>query len=471
MARLVTGGDSVAALREQLRDPGGARVHLLGIGGVGMAGLAAFLQQRGFAVDGCDVVDNRLIRHLVRRGVPVAFGHDPAHLLPTPAFAVRSTAVAAAHPECVRARERDIPLYSRGEVFAALLRDEFTVAICGTHGKTTTTAMATHVVRADGNAPSFFIGGEWEADGRVYERGTHRAMIVEADESDGTLRHYAPDMLLITGIDYDHMEHFKSENDFVDVFRRCIRQTRGPVVYCGDDPLLVELIARCQVEQAWSYGLAPHCRMRAEELALMPEVSRFRVREADTDLGVATLSVPGKYNIVNALGALTVARLLAVSMPTAMASLSDFIPVRRRFEYLGEWMEASVFSDYAHHPTEISVLIAAARHRAPRRLIAIFQPHRFTRTRALGPLFPAAFVGVDHVILAPVYAASETALAGGELSDLVDHFARSNRCPFSVATSLDAAWRQLSAIVEPGDLVVLVGAGDVDQLGKRCVRK
>ena len=452
-------------------------IHLMGIGGFGMAGLAGLLHARGYCVSGCDLNENRMTQRLQKEGIPAAIGHTPDHLAPrhpvpgasgdtahpAPVMLVRSSAVPEQQAELVAARQRGIPVYRRGELFPALLRDEYTVAISGTHGKTTTTALCAHAVRSvAAAAPTFFIGGEWEEDGRVFERGDYPVTLVEADESDGTLQHYQPDIALITGVDYDHMEHFTDERSFMNVFETFIRQARETVIGCGDDDRLLRLLP--DPSETWLYGLSPAAQMRATEIVARAGHTEFTVVCDGSDLGRYTLPIPGTYNIINALGALSVVRQLGLSVTRAAEGLASFQPVRRRFEQVGQWKGVPVYSDYAHHPTEIRALMVAVHRHVPGRLLVIFQPHRYTRTRALGTEFPAAFKGADSVILAPVYAASEQPIDGGRIDDLAKHFADYGTIPFTQANDLDHAWTLFDQMAREGDTLFLIGAGDIEQL-------
>lgn len=456
--------DPRSALRELLKQNPGGQIHLLGIGGVGMAGLAGLLNAQGFTVSGCDKVANRLTLRLNQAGISTAIGHDPAHLDQRPFLVIRSTALPVNHPEIAAANAASMPVYRRGEVLAVLLESYTSVAISGTHGKTTTTALTTHVLRATGERPSFFIGGEWEQPGCVYGEGPGRVMVAEADESDGTLKAYHPDIAVITGIDFDHMEHFENEAAFIAVFEAFARQTRQQVIYCADHVRLASWMA--SRPNAISYGFAPEARWRATALKESPEGSSFEVWLDGECLGVASLSVPGRHNVQNALAALAVAQVLGRSMIEAMASLKTFLPVRRRLERVGGWHGAAIYSDYAHHPTEIRALIQSVRQKGYRRVLAIFQPHRYTRTRALGADFPASFEGVDHLVLAPVYAASEDPLEGGATKDLEAHFKADGRMAVQRVDQLNEAWPLVRDQLGEGDVLLLVGAGDVDQIAE-----
>lgn len=456
------------SIRSLLRDNPAGRVHLLGIGGVGMAALAGLLRARGFMVDGCDLQRNRFTARLEETGIQVAIPHDPAHLEPVPTCCVCSTAVPLNQPECGAACDQGIPLARRGDVLAALLRDEAAIAICGTHGKTTTTAMTVHTLRATCGLPTFLVGGDWEAPGRVFEQGPLPLTVVEADESDGTLAVYNPAWTVVTGIDYDHMEHFASESAFLNVFAAVLRQTQHTIIYCRDDPRLTDLVGRTDSGiNRVAYGLHSTADWRAMDLESDGAATWFTLMHLNQEIGRFRLPVPGRHNVQNALAALSVVAVQGGDVKQAAAALAEFQPVRRRFESLGTWRGVPIYSDYAHHPTEIKALLQTARSLARRRVLAIFQPHRYTRTRTLGPDFPAAFEGVDWLVLAPVYPASESPLPGGTTENLAQHFAAGRpgiRC--SCARDLSDAWRLFVGEAQPGDILLLVGAGDIEQLAE-----
>ncbi len=447
----------LAALAACLAQRGSA-VHMVGIGGVGMAGLAALLAAAGHVVRGTDACGGALVDWLRQRGVDVAIGHAAGHVAPDAAWAVRSMAVPPANPELDACRTRGIPVFLRGAALAALARGRRTIAVSGTHGKTTTTTMITQVLVTAGLDPSFAIGGDVPALGGPARQGQSPWLVVEADESDGTVALYAPEVAVITNIEYDHMEHFASRAAMEACFEQFAAQARR-VVFCADDPVAAR-IGR-QIPGAMGYGFDAGAEVRGLDVALEADGAAFRVECRKQDLGAVRLPVPGRQNVQNALAALAVARALDLDWAPAVAALAQFSNARRRMELVAEGAGITVLSDYAHHPTEIRVTIQAAALRRPRRIIAMFQPHRYTRTLALGPEFPPAFEGLDHLFLAPVYAASEAPLAGGASADLARRFP--SGFPLTLAPSLAAAWEGARAMLRPGDLLLILGAGDIEQ--------
>jgi UDP-N-acetylmuramate--alanine ligase len=460
--------DIYARIGDILRGDRCAKVHLVGVGGVGMAGLAAYLDDLGYTVSGCDLETNAYTARLEHLGIKIFQGHSPDHIDSSLSLIVRSTAVPVPTPELQAAKTAGIPIFRRGEVFPAVLRDRHlngdrcVVAISGTHGKTTTTAMTAHLLRGGEKKPAFFVGGEWEVPGMVYGGGDGGVIVVEADESDGTLAHYQPEIGLITGIDYDHMEHFAREEAFLDIFRTFIGNIRENLIYCADDQRLCHLVDKFSVPyRPISYGFS-----ESADYQVVPMGSgAFSVVCGGQASGPFRLPVPGRHNMQNAAGALAVADVLGVPVPAS--AFDRFQPVGRRFEPLGCWQGIPVYSDYAHHPTEIRALIGAAQELKAKRLLAIFEPHRYTRSKALGEQFPAAFAAVDHLVLAPIYPASETPVQGGTDDDLATWFQTRSQLSFERATDLDDAWDRLVSKAAAGDVMLLIGAGRVDRLREK----
>lgn len=445
----------------------GGSAHLMGIGGVGVAGLARLLLDRGFRVTGCDTAGNALTRALAARGAGIRTGHDPAHLDPPPDWLIRTAAVPEGHPEVARARSLGIPVHARGEALAAVVAGARGIAVAGTHGKTTTTAMTVQILRRAGRDPAFAIGGEVAALGGVAGGGGRDGwLVVEADESDGTLSLYEPEIAIIGNVDFDHMEHFAGVEEFHGVFASAVARTRGTVCYGRDD----EAAARICGARAGSVGFGFDARsdVRAERWESEGFAQRFDLVVDGRRRGTIRLPVPGRHNALDALGAIAASLAAGCPVEAAAEALAEFCPARRRMDLVFAGGGIEVYSDYAHHPAEIRALVGTAAGLPHRRLLAVFQPHRYTRTLALGPQFPAAFRGVDSLVLVPVYAASEAPLAGGTSLDLLGHFRGSETFAVEYAESLDAAWSLLRARLREGDVLLVVGAGDVEKIGTRA---
>ncbi len=407
----------------------GGHVHLLGIGGIGMAGIAWLLKERGFRVSGCDLQQNRQTDWLARSGIEILSGHAESHITDSVDWVVRSTAVPDSHPEIRAALAKGLPVSRRGEVLPALMRDRTCIAVSGTHGKTTTTAMIAQVLDC-----GFFVGGEIAGfEGAVARDG--EIMVVEADESDGTVAGYSPDYAIITNIEYDHMEHHDSEAAFIGCFEKLIQQTKKTVYYCSADP-----IAR---------------RICSEN----PTCESYDVIEG------LKLPIPGKHNLWNASAAAAVSRHWKTDAEIFRA-LENIRPVARRFETVFHRRGIRIVSDYAHHPTEIAALIQTAQELKPGRLLGLFQPHRYTRTRALGEDFPPSFQGLEKLWLVPVYAASEQPLEGGTSKDLARRFSNDWKNRLHEFQSLEAAWADIQHELREGDLLLIIGAGDIEQVAE-----
>ena len=401
------------------------RIHMIGIGGIGMAGLALLLKERGHCVTGCDEQENRQTAWLREKGISVLPGHDRSHLTDID-WIIRTTAVPDEHPEVIHAA---VPVSRLGEVLPALLRDRITIAVSGTHGKTTTTAMIAQILGC-----GYCIGGEVPGFDGVAKDG--EIMVVEADESDGTIVNYHPDIAVITNIEYDHMEHHASVEAFESCFKTLIANTKQKVVYCAEDAAAARLCA--DSPKAVSYGVAG---------------------------GMWNVALPGRHNRLNASAAIEVSRQWKTDAEIFQA-LEKIKPVRRRFErvFAGEY---TIISDYAHHPTEIRTLIQTAREALnPKRLLGVFQPHRYTRTKALMADFPPAFQGLDTLWLVPVYAASEKPLKGGTTEDLAENFPAAGGPEVKNFHSLEKVWHDIKKELRAGDVLLIIGAGDIEQLAE-----
>lgn len=394
-----------------------------------MAGLALLLKERGHHVDGCDEQENRQTVWLRKKGIPVFTGRNPDHLAGAE-WIIRTTAVPDDHSEVMHAA---VPVSRRGEVLPVLLRDRITIAVSGTHGKTTTTSMIAQILGC-----GYCIGGEVPGFDGVAKDGN--VMVVEADESDGTLVNYHPDVAVITNIEYDHMEHHASVEAFEACFKTFINQTKQKIVYCAEDPAASRLCAGNP--KAVPYGI---------------QVPGSRVQ----------VSLPGRHNQLNACAAAEVCRRWKTESEISLA-LGKIKPVRRRFERVFEG-EYTVISDYAHHPTEIRTLVQTVRETLkPERLLGVFQPHRYTRTKALMDNFPPAFQGLDKLWLLPVYAASEQPLEGGTTGDLFKKIPASKHV--KNMSSLEETWQDIQKELRAGDVLLIIGAGDIEQLAERARR-
>lgn len=450
------------------------RVHLVGVGGAGMSAIAPLLAARGLAVSGSDAHEGPALAGLRAAGVRVHVGHDRAHVEDVDALVV-SSAVRASNPEVVRARERGLPVLHRSEALASLMAGRDAVAVAGAHGKTTTSAMiATALVHA-GADPAFAIGGVVRSAGGTLGGARHGdgPFVAEADESDGSFLAYEPLVAVVTNVEPDHLDHYGSREAFEDAFVRFAARVRpgGLLVACADDPGAARLVARAREElrgrgaDVVTYGVGQDADLHVGASRATPD-GRWEVvlTPADGDPTTLHLRVPGAHNALDAAAAWCVLRRLGVAPGAAAAGLDDFAGTGRRFEDRGTADGVRVVDDYAHHPTEVAALLTAARQVAGEgRVLALFQPHLFSRTRTFAAEFGAAFDLADAVVVTDVYAAREDpdpAVTGALVVDAVPTAGKARFVP----DKGDAA-RAVAALALPGDLVLTVGAGDVTELG------
>ncbi|MGQ9661766.1 MAG: UDP-N-acetylmuramate--L-alanine ligase [Kiritimatiellia bacterium] len=452
------------ALRELMAVPRG-RVHLLGICGIGTAGLARVLHQNGWEVSGCDAAPNRLADWLMGFGIRVLRGHNPEHISRELSWVVRSSAVNPDCEEVRRARETGLPVFRRGEVLATLLQNRRAVVVSGTHGKTTTATWITLLLRSAGLEPGWCIGGESPLlEGIANNAEPESPMVVEGDESDGTLALYEAEIAVVTNIDLDHMENFATPQALENCFFRFARNARRRVIFCADDPRTAALLSG--LPTACSYGFASSAVVRASDVVESERSTTFTLLHGTQVLTRVALPVLGRHNVLNALAAAAVGIEFGLSAEQLRTALQSVRLPRRRMEKVAECCGVAIFSDYGHHPTEIGAVIRTLRRLPHRRLLILFQPHRFTRTRALGPNFPAAFEGAHQVLLTPVYAASEATLKGGTVWDLYAQFRKKSPTrDVRIATSLEQAYQYLRHELRSEDILLILGAGDIEKVG------
>jgi len=442
-------------------------IHFVGIGGIGMSGIAEVMRNLGYKVQGSDIAEGAGVERLRARGIEVFIGHDADNLRDA-AVVVTSTAVKRTNPEVASALERRIPVVRRAEMLAELMRLKRSVAVAGTHGKTTTTSMVAALLDAGGIDPTVINGGIIESYGSNARLGASDWMVVEADESDGSFLRLDGTIAVVTNIDPEHLDHYGDFDAVKAAFVQFIENVPfyGLAVLCLDHPEVQNVIARVRDRRVMTYGLSPHADLTAETIASDGSTSRFDavLRDRDGDerrIEGITLPMPGRHNVQNALAAIGVAIELGCSDAMIREGFARFSGVRRRFTLVGEALGARVIDDYAHHPVEIRAVLSAARDAADGRVIAVVQPHRYTRLRDLMADFQGAFTDADIVYAAPVYPAGEEPIEGADAAALVAGMkARGHRHAETVEGPEDLA-RQLAALVAPGDMVVCLGAGDI----------
>ena len=445
-------------------------IHFVGIGGIGMSGIAEVLVNLGYAVQGSDASDNYNLDRLRKKGAKVSVGHK-AENVDGAEVVVVSTAIKRDNPELMAARERRIPVVRRAEMLAELMRLKSCVAIAGTHGKTTTTTMVATLLDAGGLDPTVINGGIINAYGSNARLGAGDWMVVEADESDGTFLKLPTDVAIVTNVDPEHLDHFKTFDAVQDAFRHFVENLPfyGFAVMCIDHPVVQSLVGKIEDRRIITYGENPQADVRLVDLTPMGGGSKFKVAFRDRKTGAVheisdlMLPMPGRHNASNATAAIAVARELGVSDDAIRKAIAGFGGVKRRFTKTGEWNGVTVIDDYGHHPVEIAAVLKAARESANGKIIAVVQPHRYTRLQSLFEEFCTCFNDADAVVVADVYAAGEAPIEGIDR----DHFVTGLRAhghrevvPLPAATELAGI---VKGLAKPGDLVVCLGAGNKTQ--------
>ena len=445
-------------------------VHFVGIGGIGMSGIAEVLANLGYTVQGSDVSDSANVKRLREHGIRVAIGHDAKNLDGADVVVV-STAIKRDNPELVAARAARLPVVRRAEMLAELMRLKHSIAIGGTHGKTTTTSLVATLVEAGGFDPTVINGGIINAYGTNARLGAGDWMVVEADESDGTFLKLPADIAIVTNIDAEHLDHFKTFAAVQDAFKAFIENVPfyGFAVMCTDHPIVQRLVGRIEDRRIITYGENPQADVRLVDLDHSGGGSRFSVlfrdrtgNTVDTIAGLS-LPMPGRHNALNATAAIAVARELGIADERIRKGLGGFGGVRRRFTRTGEWNGVTIIDDYGHHPVEIAAVLRAARESTKGQVIAVVQPHRYTRLSSLFEPFSTCFNDADVVIVADVYPAGEAPIEGADRDSLVHAVrARGHRqvVPLDDPGQLAALVQRLA---QPGDYVIFLGAGNITQ--------
>jgi UDP-N-acetylmuramate--alanine ligase len=445
-------------------------IHFVGIGGIGMSGIAEVLMNLGYAVQGSDASDNANVKRLRDKGAKVSIGHKAENLDGAEVLVV-SSAIKRDNPELVAAREKRLPVVRRAEMLAELMRLKSCVAIAGTHGKTTTTSLVAALFDAANLDPTVINGGIINAYGTNARLGAGDWMIVEADESDGTFLKLPADIAIVTNIDAEHLDHFKTFAAVQDAFRAFIENVPfyGFAVMCTDHPIVQRMVGRIEDRRIITYGENPQADVRLISLSnaggRQTFTVLFRDRNGETvhTIKDLTLPMPGRHNALNATSAVAVAHELKISDDAIRQALAGFGGVKRRFTRAGEWNGVTIIDDYGHHPVEIAAVLKAARESTKGQVIAVVQPHRYTRLQSLFEPFSTCFNDADAVIVADVYAAGEAPIEGVDRDHLVTAVrARGHRQVIPLPGQ-----PQLAGIVKgfakPGDYVVLLGAGNITQ--------
>ena len=441
--------------------------HFIGIGGIGMSGIAEILVNLGMRVSGSDLRSGPVTDRLAQMGATIYEGHDAANIAGA-TVVVTSSAVSIANPEVVEARKRKIPVIQRAEMLAELMRLKYGIAIAGMHGKTTTTSMVASVLAAGGLDPTVVVGGRVDALGSNARLGTTQYLVAEADESDRSFLKLSPILAVVTNLDREHMDCYHDMADVERVFLEFMDKVPfyGAVTACLDNPLLAAILPRAR-RRVFTYGEAAEADYRLEFLeAIEGRFARFLVHTAKGPLGPFELHVPGRHNVLNATAAVAIAHQLEVPTGKIAEGLGHFSGVDRRFQLRGTASGVTVVDDYGHHPTEIRATLAAARECGHRRILVVFQPHRYTRTLDLMDRFSGAFKDADAVFVLPIYAASEEPIPGVTAERLAGHI-QGPKTQF--VADFPSAVAAVAAEAREGDLIMTLGAGSVSQLAPQIL--
>jgi len=456
------------------------QIHFVGIGGIGMSGIAEVLLNLGYRVSGSDLRSSAVTQRLAGLGASVFEGHREENIAGAEVV-VTSSAIAAENPEVLEAHKLHLPVIQRAEMLAELMRLKYGIAIAGMHGKTTTTSMVAAVLAGGGLDPTVVVGGRVDAMGSNARLGKSQYLVAEADESDRSFLKLSPILSVVTNIDREHMDCYRNMRDVKKTFLEFMDRVPfyGMVVVCNDDPMLRRLLPQAQ-RRTVTYGTkrgsdflikletdSARVSLQSEGQAL----SRFRVSYRKKDLGEFTLHVPGVHNILNATAAIAVGVGLDVGVEAIRASLDQFRGVDRRFQLRGRAAGVSVIDDYGHHPTEIKATLAAARQCGFRKVHVVFQPHRYTRTRDLIEDFAIAFSDADSLFVLDIYAASEKPIEGISGEALARTVREKGGRDAEYVSSFAEAVSAAAAVAQEGDMILTLGAGSVSQLGPMIVEK
>ena len=446
------------------------KIHFVGIGGVGMSGIAEILLNSGYVVTGSDLQESDATRRLRSLGARVFVGHEEENLAGNPSVVVISTAVKYSNPEVLEARRRHIPVIPRAEMLAELMRMKYGVAVAGSHGKTTTTSMIAAVLSTAGLDPTMVIGGRVHMLGTNARRGQGEFLVAEADESDGSFLLLSPTIAVVTNIDKEHMDFHQTMERLNESFLTFVNQVPfyGLAVLCMDDANVHGLLPKVKKRFA-TYGLSAEADFSAQDLKMTAAGVGFTLLHHGKSLGDLHLNLPGRHSATNALAAAAVAHELEIPFLQVAQALGAFTGIHRRFEVKGEPRGIMVIDDYGHHPTEIRATIGAIRDSWKRPLTVIFQPHRFTRTRDLFDEFLTAFEGADRLVLTEIYPAGEDPISGITGEALYQAIKRKGHSDVEFIPDKSQIVAPLAEKLSPGEIALTLGAGDIYKIGEALV--
>jgi len=447
-------------------------IHFVGIGGIGMSGIAELLISLGYKVSGSDIKTSSITKRLENQGAKIYINHKKEHIKGANVV-VTSTAISADNPEVVQAKEGLIPIIPRAEMLAELMRIKYSIAVSGAHGKTSTTAMVSEILNTAGLDPTVIIGGLLKSLDTNALHGKGDFIVAEADESDGSFLKYSPAVAIVTNIDLEHLDYYKDIDDIKDKFVQFINSVPfyGLAILCLDNEHIQNILPRIEVRYT-TFGMTAQADTQAKNIRFEKNQSIFTVVHNKEKLGEVTLNLAGEHNISNALASIATGLELAIEFKTIKTALEKIQGVKRRLEIKGEKNNILVMDDYGHHPTEIRATLDAVRKSySEKRIVVLFQPHRYTRTKALFDDFTRSFYRSDILILLPIYAASEKEILGVNSEELQKGIKNHGHKNVFYVPDFDTALSMLTKTIKMDDLILTLGAGDIYTLGEKLLEK
>lgn len=439
------------------------RIHFIGIGGIGVSGIAQLAIKRGDHVSGSDLKESAITRKLASMGARIFIGHDGAHIKGAD-LVVYSSAIRSGNPEMVAARQGNIPVKRRAEFLSELMGDKKVVTITGAHGKTTTSSLSAKLLASAGLHPSVVVGGILLEDGDNAKSGDSSYFVAEADESDGTFLCYSPTYSIITNIDYEHMDFYKTYDNLLKSFSTFVGQTKkgGCVFYCYEDEPLREIVEKSGFRKV-SFGFSSDADFTAQNISLSKCHLLFTPLRRGKPLGEISLGLMGRHNVLNALAVIALGFELGIDFDKIKKALADFKGVQRRFQVKYEGRDVLIVDDYAHHPTEIAATVEAAKICPRSRLVVVFQPHRYSRTQLLLDQFAKSFIKSDYLVVTDIYGAGEEPIEGLTSRNIIDRVKQETAVPADYV-SKDRLLEHLKNSIRKDDLVLFLGAGDITKI-------
>lgn len=447
-------------------------IHFIGIGGIGMSGIAKILMKQGHSVSGSDIKSGSATQELSDLGAKIYIGHDEKNLRDKDIdLVVYSSAVDPKNSELVFSLQNNIPIAKRAQVLSELMKDKKGITVAGAHGKTTTTSMVSFLLNKSDFNPTIVAGGNVFNFNNNALLGEGSFFVAELDESDGSFLYFNPLYSIVTNIDFEHVDYYHNFENILDAFKKFFRQTKedGMLFVCGDDKNIMSILDG-KNNKYLTFGLSKDCDIYADQIALKDFSSSFRCVYKNKPLGRISLSIPGKHNISNSLAAIALGLRLGIDFEKIKECLFLYSGVQRRFELKGEINNIKVIEDYGHHPTEIRATLEAAKSLNPKRLVVAFQPHRYSRTKFLMEEFSKSFDLVDHLIITDIYAASEAPIPGITGESLCARLKQASKKEVCFVPK-DKIIQNLASVTKPGDLVIFLGAGDIGRLSDELLQR